>query len=243
MVDIDSNFGKLVLVPTPIDESSPLENVAKNLLTDAFNNSPERSIFVVEDLKPARKRWINFGLPREAICHFEQLNEHNQKEFERENYFIRELKAGKNIFLMSDGGLPAFCDPGQKLVRRAHKENIQVTSTPFCNSVILALALSGFSHDNFFFSGFLPREDVARKKMLENIGNNKVTTIIMDTPYRLHRLLEEISVIFALKSKRKIFLALDLNSEKEKLILNESAREILEILGSDIKREFVLILE
>ena len=47
---------------------------------------------------------------------------------------------------MSDGGLPAFCDPGKELVAACHRNNVKVTSSPFQNSIVLALALSGFDH-------------------------------------------------------------------------------------------------
>lgn len=232
--------GKLILIPTPIDEESHLEAQAFNLLEDAFNNHFSESVFVVEDIKPGRRRWIRWGLPREAVEHFKTYNEHNWKE--SVNDLVRDLKSGKRVFLLSDGGLPAFCDPGRELVRSCHDMGIPVTSTPFANSVVLALALSGFNHSEFHFAGFLPREKDKRKQKLANIYNGKKeTTIIMDTPYRLKRLIEELKVLENGSSKRRqAFLALDLNSSSEELLRGD-AHQLFQKL-KDFKREFILIL-
>lgn len=230
-------LGKLTLIPTPIDESSKLTIEAFELLNSECLK--ENSLIVVEDNKPARKRWIHFGLPREAINRFLNLNEHNASDSTA--LLISKLKSGMNVFLMSDGGLPAFCDPGAELVYQCHKNKIKVTATPFSNSVILALALSGFYHMQFKFLGFLPLENEQRQKVLNQAINSNETTIMMDTPYRLKRLLEELDLLFKNKGvKREIFLALDLNATTENLMLSMPG-EILTQLN-DFKREFILII-
>jgi 16S rRNA (cytidine1402-2'-O)-methyltransferase len=114
-----------------------------------------------------------------------------------------------------------------------------VTSTPFCNSVSLALALSGFSHRKFWFEGFLPIEASDRQAAIKNILNLKTTAILMDTPYRLKRVLEEFQSAWG-TSKKKIFVALDLNSATEEL-RRGTPKELLAVIN-DVKREFVLIV-
>lgn len=227
--------GKLTLIPTPIDEYSKLNVESFALLNEAIQTDKDNSIFVVEDIKPGRKRWLNFGLPREAIENFWTLNEHTFKEVTPK--LIQELIIGKNVFLMSDGGLPAFCDPGKELVYQAHKKNIKVSSGPFFNSVILALALSGLAHHQFQFLGFLPLDNNERTKMLKEIAKAKMTTIIMDTPYRLKRLLEELASELM---NKEIFLAMDLNSPEEELILG-TPKKVLDSVNN-FKREFIIII-
>jgi 16S rRNA (cytidine1402-2'-O)-methyltransferase len=229
-------IGKLVLVPTPIDEESPLETMAFNRLKES---SQETSFIVVEELKEVRRRWLRWGLPRERVEHFIEYNEHNQKEKIPE--LIQLLKSGKTLFLMSDCGLPAFCDPGTELVSRCHDEKIQVTSTPFANSISLALALSGFNHSRFVFEGFLPKETSERELVLKRILKMKETTILMDTPYRLDRLLSEIKKIGTeVNQKRPIFLGLDLNHKSEELLRGPIDVLLKKVEGQ--KREFILIL-
>lgn len=229
--------GILTLVPTPISETGLLEPVALEKLLKAATTEAETSIFVIEDLKPGRRRWLGFGLPRESIDSFVQYNEHTAAVVSKE--LLAKLQAGFNVFLMSDGGLPAFYDPGIELVDLCHKNNIQVTSTPFFNSISLALALSGFSHKKFWFEGFLPIDANDRASVIKNIMNMKHTAIVMDTPYRLKRVLEEFQASFG-SSKKKLFVALDLNSPTEELRRGTPSELLAAIV--DQKREFVLIV-
>ena len=226
--------GVLTLIPTPIDESSPLETTAKELLLNATNN--QNSIFVVEDLKPGRRRWIRWGLPRETVNQFHMYNEHNAKEAAQQ--LLTSLTDGKNVFLMSDGGLPAFCDPGIELVDLCHRKKIKVTSTPFPNSVALALSLSGLNHNKFNFEGFLPIDKSMRKKVYLSLAKSKRTSIIMDTPYRLKRCLEELSNYL---KNREIFLAINLNDPEQELLLRDKAFNIINEL-TDYKHEFIIVI-
>lgn len=233
----DKTHGLLTLVPTPISEDLPLEEVAFKRLYNAATLEREKSIFVIEDLKPGRKRWLSFKLPREIVEDFVLYNEHTSKTVSLD--LLQQLKNGMNVYLMSDGGLPAFYDPGIELVDLCHLNNIKVTSTPFNNSVSLALALSGFSHKKFWFEGFLPMDSEERHKTIKSLYSQKHTSIVMDTPYRLKRVLEEFAEIHG-QSRKNVFLALDLNSQTEELRRGKP----LELLKSitDLRREFVLVL-
>ncbi len=228
--------GILTLVPTPIDEVNPLEQVAYKQLKEAYELKKEKTIFAIEDLKAGRRRWIRWGLSREIVNDFVLYNEHT---YEKESVaLLSYLKKGFDVFLMSDGGLPAFCDPGRRLVDLCHKSQVRVTSTPFPHSISLALALSGFSHKSFWFEGFLPAKKEFREKRWKELIENEATLVLMDTPYRLVKTLEELKT--NLKRKREVFLALDLNSEDEELFRG-GPNQIIKKLKNK-KREFVLIL-
>lgn len=229
--------GILTLIPTPLAETGELEPKAQALLLKAATLEKENSVFVIEDLKPGRRRWLSFNLPRECVEDFVLYNEHTAKLVV--NDLMEALEEGKNVYLMSDGGMPAFYDPGVELVNLCHTHHITVTSAPFFNSVILALALSGFSHKKFWFEGFLPMDNEERSKCLKNIVGLKTTSILMDTPYRLKRVLEECQSVWG-GSKKKIFVAMDLNSETEEL-RRGSPSELLSVITS-FKREFVLVV-
>jgi 16S rRNA (cytidine1402-2'-O)-methyltransferase len=102
----------LILVPTPLQDDLPLETVALKLLLE--NCLKENVLLLVEEHKVARQRWLKWGLPREAIEKFVLFNEHTQKETMSD--VLKKLKTGMEVYLLSDCGLPAFCDPGQVLV-------------------------------------------------------------------------------------------------------------------------------
>jgi 16S rRNA (cytidine1402-2'-O)-methyltransferase len=224
----------LILVPTPLQDDLPLETVALNLLRE--NCLSENIVLLVEEHKVARQRWLKWGLPREAIEKFVLFNEHTQKETMPD--VLKKLRVGMDVYLMSDCGLPAFCDPGQVLVEACHKQNIKVTSTPFPNSIALSISLSGFSHQSFVFSGFVPVKEPERSSWMKKELKRPETLVWMETPYRLKKLLEEVAVI---EMKREVFLALDLGSSAEQLIRGKAER-IASMIVDKEKREFVLLI-
>jgi 16S rRNA (cytidine1402-2'-O)-methyltransferase len=227
-------MGELVLVPTPIQENHPLESVARErLLSEAMK---ENVVICVEEHKVGRQRWLKWGLPREAIEKFVLFNEHTQKKIQGD--LVLELKSGKTIYLLSDCGLPAFCDPGQLLVDACHRNHITVTATPYPNSISLALALSGFSHQSFVFSGFIPIKEPERSEWMKKELKRSETLIWMETPYRLKKLIEE---LVQAKIDREIFLGCDLGGVNEMLVRG-SACLLLKKLEGQEKREFVLVI-
>lgn len=229
---------QLVLIPTPIEESSPLEPVAYNILKTAFENRREESIFALEDAKPGRRRWLHFGLAREAIESFVYFNEHTQEELTP--MLIQQMKAGKRVYLMSDAGLPGFCDPGRKLIAQAHRAGLFVGLTPFANSSLAALVLSGFRSEPFIFQGFLPRKGDERKRAIQGLSQSSATQVVMETPYRLTLLLKELGGHAELR-KRKLCVALDINTPEEEVILGNACELEKRLKGQ--KRNFVLVID
>ncbi|WP_419172036.1 SAM-dependent methyltransferase [Halobacteriovorax sp.] len=228
-------YGTLYLIATPIDEINPLESEAKALMLKACDDA-DNSLFLIEDLKPCRRRWIRFGLDRSFIEDFILFNEHTQRDIEQD--IISQIQNGKNAYLMSDGGLPAFCDPGQKLVKKCHELGIRVTCTPHSNSISLAVALSGIDCSNFTFAGFPPRKPDERKNYLTNLKKVKMPKVLMDTPYRLTRLIEESLEVFG---DTTAFIGMELNGEEEELLYGKLSKLLKKVNG--LKKEFILIIK
>jgi 16S rRNA (cytidine1402-2'-O)-methyltransferase len=225
---------ELILVPTPIQEELPLEAVAKErLLEDCLK---ENVMILVEEHKIGRQRWLKWGLPREAIEKFILFNEHTQDKIQGD--IVKELKAGKTAYLLSDCGLPAFCDPGQHLVNACHKNRIKVTATPYPNSISLAIALSGFPHNTFVFSGFVPVKEPEKTEWMKKELKRPETLIWMDTPYRLKKLLADLGKV---NPDREVFLGCDLGGKDEFLIRGDVA-SVLKGIGEQEKREFVMVI-
>ncbi len=228
-------MGSLILVPTPIHDPLPLEPEALALLHRVAMD-PQWTL-LVEELKAARTRWLSWGLPREAINRFVTLNEHDQAESAKK--VLESLKKGGSAVLISDCGLPAFCDPGRILIDACHRAGVRVISTPFPNSIALSVALSGFAHDQFFFAGFLPADSAGKRNALDRLARIEETIVILDTPYRFRTLLEDIA-----KSKlqhRQAFVATELNAPSERLYRG-TLTEILVKTVDLSKPEFVLVL-
>ncbi len=233
-------MAKLTLIPTPLNEEMQLEPVALELLR---NLDAKKQRVLVEETKPAIRRWIRWGLPRESVQDFLLYNEHSSPQDLQA--FLKILQQGTDLYLLSDGGLPGFCDPGASLIELCHQEKIVVTATPFCNSPSLAWALSGFPQGSFVFEGFPPREKVARTQSLQRSLESPLASIWMDTPYRLESLVVELAELASQQRgvEREIFLATELQKPEESC-LRGSLKEVRTAMKRwpSLKREFVLIL-
>jgi 16S rRNA (cytidine1402-2'-O)-methyltransferase len=124
------------------------------------------------------------------------------------------------------------------LVDKCHRNGISVTATPFPNSIALAVALSGFSHASFVFSGFVPVKTDDRSAWMKKEWKRPETLVWMETPYRLVKLLEELA---QLEGSRDVFLGMDLSGPDESL-LRGSIDLVRKRLGEQQKREFVLVI-
>jgi 16S rRNA (cytidine1402-2'-O)-methyltransferase len=111
---------------------------------------------------------------------------------------------------------------------------------PGANSLIPSLIASGLNIENFYYFGWLSPKKEIRKHELRKLKNIRELIIIMETPYRLSRLLTDIIVNFG--KEKHIVLAYKLTMPEEK-ILRDSVQNILKIVDNEqLKGEFVLLI-
>ena len=205
--------GVLFLIPVPIAEDD-FSDFVYPLLEKIVNSLDE---FIVEDLKTARRSLRKIGFKGEFDnMTFHILNEHTDlKGIEK---FLTTAEKGKNIGLMSEAGMPCIADPGSEIVKLAHKKNIKVVPLYGQSSIFLALASSGLNGQNFFFHGYLPKEQNNRKKKLKELERNISiqTQIFIETPYRNNHLLEDI--LSTCTSETLLCVASDISGKSELII-------------------------
>jgi 16S rRNA (cytidine1402-2'-O)-methyltransferase len=98
---------------------------------------------------------------------------------------VDELRAGRTVLLVTDGGMPSVSDPGYRLVAAAVAAGIPVTAVPGPSAVTTALALSGLPTDRFCFEGFLPRKPGERRRALSELRDERRTLVLFEAPHRL----------------------------------------------------------
>jgi len=107
---------------------------------------------------------------------------------------LAPARAGHDLGLLSEAGLPALADPGAVLVAAAHAAGIAVVAHPGASSIALALAASGLNGQSFAFVGYIPvpaDERAARIRALEAASRRDAQTqILIETPYRNVALLD-----------------------------------------------------
>ena len=89
----------------------------------------------------------------------------------------------------------------------------------------------------FVFRGFLPAEREERNQALAELRRERRAVVLMDTPYRLGRLMSELSEVFG---ERKALLGLDLTQPTEKVLEGSVSKLAKDTEG--MKAEFILLL-
>ena len=110
-------------------------------------------------------------------------------------HLLARLAAGAALALVSDAGTPLVSDPGFKLVSEALAQATQVTSVPGASAVLAALVVAGLPTDRFFFEGFLPPKQRARRTRIAELAAIPGTLVFFELPRRLADMLADLAAV------------------------------------------------
>jgi 16S rRNA (cytidine1402-2'-O)-methyltransferase len=217
----------LAVVSTPIGHPKDISLRALEVLQEA-------EVVIGEERREASTLLKKLNVPPKDLY---LLNEHSTVADVRE---LVELCRHKKVALISDCGTPSFYDPGYQLVRECRRLNIPVTSIPGASSLMTLLSLVSEKVTQFYFAGFLPADNELRQQRFKQLMLMPDALVLMDTPYRLQKLLTELD---AKTPRRHILLGLNLTQEQE-LVIEGTASELLQKLSAQKieKAEFILLL-
>ncbi|MCB9208625.1 MAG: 16S rRNA (cytidine(1402)-2'-O)-methyltransferase [Ignavibacteriales bacterium] len=218
----------LYITPTPIGNYEDITLRALKILKAV-------DFIICEETKPANRLLAYFDIKKELIS----LNEHNESEISQEIANI--LLEGKSAALISDAGTPLFSDPGHILVDLCISYKINIVPLPGANSLLPTLISSGLNIEKFYHFGWLSPKKEIRRQELRKLKNIRDLIVIMETPYRLKRLLEDIIKNFA--PSQHIVLAYKLTMPEEKIFRDTVANIIKIVEQKNLKGEFVLLLD
>ena len=220
----------LYLVSTPIGNKLDISLRAQNVLSSV-------DVILCEDTKKSGIFLKDLGIKNKLLSY------HDHSNVSKINYFLKLLKEGASLAIISDAGTPLISDPGYELVAKAIGEKIKVTSIPGPSAVISALISSGLSTSSFVFEGYAPKKKGQLETFLKNLQYEMKTIILFESPKRIERLVQMIVKI--LGPKRKVSLAKELTKKFERVITDE-AKEIHELIIKDEtlkKGEMVVVIE
>jgi len=220
----------LYLVSTPIGNKLDISLRAQNVLSSV-------DVILCEDTKKSGIFLKDLGIKNKLLSY------HDHSNVSKINYFLKLLKEGASLAIISDAGTPLISDPGYELVAKAIDEKIKVTSIPGPSAVISALISSGLSTSSFVFEGYAPKKKGQLETFLKNLQYEMKTIILFESPKRIERLVQMIVKI--LGPKRKVSLAKELTKKFERVITDE-AKEIHELITKDEtlkKGEMVVVIE
>jgi 16S rRNA (cytidine1402-2'-O)-methyltransferase len=175
-------MSKLFLVPTPIGNLKDITFRAVEVLGSV-------DLILAEDTRQTRKLLNHYNITTPLLSHH-MFNEHKNVES-----VCTRILDGQTIALVSDAGTPGISDPGFLLVRTCVEKEITIETLPGPTALIPALVNSGLPSDRFCFEGFLPPKK-GRNKRLTGLADETRTMVFYESPYRLVKMLDELSVHF-----------------------------------------------
>ena len=194
--------GTLYVVATPIGNLEDLTHRATRILKEV-------SLIACEDTRHTRKLLNHYGIRTKTVSY----HEHNERE--QASHLIELIKAGTDVALVSDAGTPGISDPGFRIVSLALAESINVVPLPGATALIAALVASGLPIDEFFFGGFLPARQTARRNRLAELSTIKSTLVFYEAP---HRIIETLKDAREILGEREAVIARELTKLHEEVL-------------------------
>lgn len=181
---------------------------------------------------------LNINIEREKLIEFSEHTNKSKEIYE----IVEKILNCKIATLISDCGTPILEDPGKILLEYCYSNNIKVKPIPGVSSITAAIMCLPFNFKEFYYAGLLSRDDKEREKKLIYLKKLNIPIIILDTPYRMNKVLNAIKKVY---SKNKIIgLCLDLTTDKEEIIIDEIGNICERFNKSEDKnkREFVIVI-
>jgi 16S rRNA (cytidine1402-2'-O)-methyltransferase len=177
--------GRVVLAATPLGRAAD----ASSRLRAALAEIP---VIAAEDTRRLRRLCQDLDVsPSGRIMSFFEGNEER-----RVPMLLDALRAGEDVLVVTDAGMPSVSDPGYRLVAAAVAEGIGVTALPGPSAVTTALTVSGLPVDRFCFEGFLPRRAGERGRALAALAAEQRTMVFFEAPHRLAQSLADLVTAF-----------------------------------------------
>jgi 16S rRNA (cytidine1402-2'-O)-methyltransferase len=217
----------LYLVATPIGNLGDISLRALETLAGA-------GTIACEDTRVSHKLLDRYGIAASLTPY----HEHNAAAARPK--LIERMKAGSSVALISDAGTPLISDPGYKLVRAAQAEGIAVTAIPGASSVLAALNIAGLPTDRFFFEGFLPPKQQARRTRIGELARIPATLVLFETGPRLADVLVDLSEVLGPREAAICRELTKLHEEMRRDALPALASHYAE--GGETRGEFVIVI-
>jgi 16S rRNA (cytidine1402-2'-O)-methyltransferase len=216
----------LYLVATPIGNLGDITLRALEVLKSA-------DLIAAEDTRHSGNLLRHFEIHKPLVSY----HEHN--EAQRTAELLENLRAGKNIALITDAGMPGISDPGHRLLRACIENKIPYTIIPGPSALLTALIGSGFDAEQFFYGGFLPVKSGGRERDILAAKARSETSVFFESP---HRLLKTLEVCRQHLGERTVCVARELTKQFEEFRIG-TAQELLAHYGAHpVKGEIVLLV-
>jgi 16S rRNA (cytidine1402-2'-O)-methyltransferase len=218
--------GGLYLVATPIGNLGDMTVRAVTTLARA-------DVILCEDTRVSRTLLARYAIERPLRA----FHEHNEEA--EQTRVLAELAEGRVIALISDAGTPLLSDPGFKLARAAVAAGHAVTALPGPSAILAGLAVSGLPTDSFFFGGFLPTKQSARRARLETLVSIPGSVVLFEGPSRIAEALSDIAAVLG---PREVVVARELTKRFEEVRRGTAGVLAEALAAAAVKGEIVIVI-
>lgn len=222
-----SGGGKLYVIATPIGNLEDITLRALRILKEV-------EIIAAEDTRHSQHLLAHFGIEKRLVSY------HQFNEVKRTAEFLEKLKAGINMALISDAGMPGISDPGERLISACAREGVALEVIPGPSAVLQALVAAGFSMTPFHFGGFLPVKSGARQRELTEARERRCTSIYFESPHRFLRCLQDAQAVMP---DRCLCVARELTKKFEEVRRGVASDLLKHFEGRAIKGEICIVVE
>lgn len=219
-------MGKLYLVPTPIGNLQDMTYRAVEVLKQV-------DLILAEDTRTSGKLLKHFDINTPMHSHH-MHNEHKTVEG-----IVQQIRNGKTLALISDAGTPAISDPGFLLTRSCVEAGLEVDCLPGATAFVPALVNSGLPNEKFVFEGFLPVKK-GRQTRLKILAEDPRTTILYESPHKLIKTLEQISIYFG--EQRPTSVSREISKLHEETIRGTAIEVLRHFQEKPPKGEIVIVV-
>jgi 16S rRNA (cytidine1402-2'-O)-methyltransferase len=218
--------GGLYLVATPIGNLCDITLRALETLAGV-------DVVACEDTRITRRLTERYGITAELTPY----HEHNAATARPK--ILRRLEQGGSVALVSDAGTPLISDPGFKLVREACAAGHAVIALPGASSVLTALSVAALPTDRFFFEGFLPPKQTARRARLAELARIDATLVLFESGNRMQETLADLAEIMG---AREAAICRELTKMHEEVTRAPLAELAAGADNLETRGEFVLVI-
>jgi len=147
-------------------------------------------LIAAEDTRRTRKLLARYDIHTATTSLFA----HN--EAAKTAYVLELLRAGRDVALVTDAGLPGVSDPGLRLVAATAGAGLPLTVLPGPSAPVTALVASGLASDEGFrFVGYLPRRAIDLRAAWDDWRRCGGIVVAFETGPRLARSLTGLATL------------------------------------------------
>jgi 16S rRNA (cytidine1402-2'-O)-methyltransferase len=217
----------LYIVATPIGNLEDISGRALRVLGEV-------DLIACEDTRQSLKLLNHYGLKVSLI----PFHSHNMKNVAPR--LLEQLKQGKRIALVTDGGTPGISDPGSYLVALARQQDVKIVPVPGPSALSTILSVSGAATGQITFAGFLSPKGGRRRGQLKVLLDRGEGFVLFESPHRILKLLQDMD---SFAPERSCLIGREMTKVHEEFLQGNPKKLLTELKGrTKIRGEFSLFV-